>query len=211
MATRSSKPKVTVRKAAGKVTAGKSSKPIEAEQATAAQASPPRARQTPSAGGRFREPMDASADALGVSLHFDRKLADADITGSLAHAEMLAAQGILTHLDFQAIREGMATIREELRAGVFPFRPELEDIHMNIEARLTELTGDAGRRLHTGRSRNDQVATDLRLYLRDEVDALVGLLGALRAAFVRVAHGDWQSGRAGVDCGAVRGRAGHPG
>ena len=167
---------------------GKTSKSAKTTKQPAGVESPERARETPSAGGRFKEPLDPSAEALGVSLHYDRRLAEVDIEGSLAHAEMLAKVGILTRADHAAIKAGMATILEELRAGTFPFRPELEDIHMNVETRLTELTGDPGRRLHTARSRNDQVATDVRLYLKRELGAFLGLLDDLRAALVSVAE-----------------------
>ena len=103
-----------------------------------------------------------------ASVFFDQRLWDADITGSLAHAEMLAAQGILSADDHAAIVRGMAQIRQEIESGQFEWKLDLEDVHLNIEARLTQLVGDAGKRLHTGRSRNDQVATDVRLWLRGE-------------------------------------------
>jgi argininosuccinate lyase len=150
-------------------------------------AAKPARREAPSSAGRLREPLDPSAEALSVSLTFDARLAEVDIEQSLAHAEMLERQGILSADDLAAIQGGMSQIREELRAGSFPFRRALEDIHMNVEARLTELVGDAGRRLHTGRSRNDQVATDLRLYLRGETRAIVKLIDELRAALLTVA------------------------
>ena len=122
-----------------------------------------------------------------ASVFFDKRLADADITGSLAHAEMLAAQGIISADDLAAIERGMAQIRQEIAEGRFNWQLALEDVHLNIEARLTQLAGDAGKRLHTGRSRNDQVATDIRLWLRGEIDLISSLLRQLQATLVRVA------------------------
>ncbi|MBK6862377.1 MAG: argininosuccinate lyase [Ideonella sp.] len=135
----------------------------------------------------FTEPMSELVQRYTASVGFDRRLWKADIAGSLAHAEMLAAQGILSAADERAIADGLQTIAGEIERGEFLWRLELEDVHLNIEARLTQLVGDAGKRLHTGRSRNDQVATDLRLWLRDEVDAIVGLLEALQRALVEIA------------------------
>ena len=109
---------------------------------------------------------------INASIGFDRKLWRQDIRGSLAHAAMLAKVGVITAEDEQAIRDGLAAIAHEIEAGRFPFDAALEDIHMNIEARLTERIGEAGRRLHTARSRNDQVATDFRLWVRDAIDGL---------------------------------------
>ena len=114
-----------------------------------------------------------------ASVFFDQRLWRADITGSLAHAEMLAAQGIISPQDHADIQRGMAQIVQDIEAGRFEWQLDLEDVHLNIEARLTQLVGDAGKRLHTGRSRNDQVATDVRLWLRDEIDGLLGLLNEL--------------------------------
>jgi argininosuccinate lyase len=111
-----------------------------------------------------------------------------DILGSLAHADMLHHVGLLGNADLEAIRAGMATITQEIESGNFTWLLDLEDVHLNIEKRLTELAGDAGKRLHTARSRNDQVATDIRLWLRDEIDRIVGLLGALQLALVTVAE-----------------------
>ncbi|WP_295642447.1 argininosuccinate lyase [uncultured Methylibium sp.] len=136
----------------------------------------------------FSEPMSDLVKRYTASIGFDQRLWRADIAGSLAHAEMLAAQGILGSEDLAAIERGMAQIREEIEAGRFSWKLELEDVHLNIEARLTQLVGDAGKRLHTGRSRNDQVATDVRLWLRDEIDAITGLLAALQLALVDVAE-----------------------
>ena len=134
--------------------------------------------------GRFAEPVSAIVRRYTASVDFDCRLADADIAGSLAHARMLAAAGVLTAGDLAAIERGMETIRDEVARGAFPWSRDLEDVHFNIEKRLTALVGDAGKRLHTGRSRNDQVATDLRLWLRGEIDALVGGLAGLRGAFI---------------------------
>ena len=111
-----------------------------------------------------------------ASVGFDRRLAFADIEGSLAHAAMLARAGIISAADLADIGRGLAQVRGEIEQGTFEWRLDLEDVHLNIEKRLTDLVGDAGKRLHTGRSRNDQVATDLRLWLRGEVDVIAGLL-----------------------------------
>ncbi len=132
----------------------------------------------------FSEPVDALVQRYTASVSFDRRLARADIAGSLAHAGMLHAQGILCADDWAAIQRGLATIGAEIDAGTFDWQLALEDVHLNIEARLTQLVGDAGKRLHTGRSRNDQVATDVRLWLRDEIDAIDALLADLQRALV---------------------------
>jgi argininosuccinate lyase len=134
--------------------------------------------------GRFAQPVDAFVQRFTASVGFDRRLALHDIAGSLAHARMLAAQGVLARADLKAIEQGLARVRAEVRAGKFAWSIEAEDVHGNIERRLTALAGDAGKRLHTGRSRNDQVATDVRLWLRDEIDALLGLLKDLRRALI---------------------------
>jgi len=136
----------------------------------------------------FSEPMSALVQRYTASVGFDRRLWRADLQGSLAHAEMLAAQGLLSAEDHAAIVRGMAQIAADIEAGRFEWKLELEDVHLNIEARLTQLVGDAGKRLHTGRSRNDQVATDVRLWLRGEVDSLIALLGALQLALVDAAE-----------------------
>ena len=136
----------------------------------------------------FSEPMSELVKRYTASVDFDRRLWRADIAGSLAHADMLAAQGIIGAQDLTDIRRGLAQITEEIESGAFVWKLELEDVHLNIEARLTQLVGDAGKRLHTGRSRNDQVATDVRLWLRDEVDTLVLLLADLQRALVRLAQ-----------------------
>jgi argininosuccinate lyase len=144
-------------------------------------------------GGRFAAGPDAIMQAINASIAFDRRLYAQDIAGSRAHAAMLAAQGIITDSDAEAIREGLLTVLSEIEAGTFPFRVELEDIHLNIEQRLTEIVGEAGKRVHTGRSRNDQVAVDFRLWVRDQCDAAVAGLTALMRAFVAQAEAgaDW--------------------
>lgn len=136
----------------------------------------------------FSEPMSELVKRYTASVNFDKRLWRADIDGSLAHAAMLAAQGIIGAQDLADIRRGMAQIREDIEAGRFEWKLELEDVHLNIEARLTQLVGDAGKRLHTGRSRNDQVATDVRLWLRGEIDALAVLLADMQRALVDVAE-----------------------
>ena len=135
----------------------------------------------------FSEPMSELVQRYTASAGFDRRLAHADIEGSLAHAEMLHAQGILTAQDLADIRRGMEQIRAEIDAGRFEWQLALEDVHLNLEARLTALVGDAGKRLHTGRSRNDQVATDIRLWLRGECDRIAALLAQMQAALVEAA------------------------
>ena len=120
-------------------------------------------------------------------MSFDRRLSGADIRGSLAHARMLAAQKIITSKDLAAIERGMASISREIDSGRFEWSLDAEDVHLNIEKRLTALVGDAGKRLHTGRSRNDQVATDVRLYLRDEIDAIRAILSTLQASLLDAA------------------------
>src|SRR5512147_1303187 len=135
----------------------------------------------------FSEPMSELVQRYTASVGFDQRLWRADIAGSLAHAEMLAAQGIIGDDDHAAIQRGMAQIRAEIESGAFDWKLALEDVHLNIEARLTQLVGDAGKRLHTGRSRNDQVATDVRLWLRDEIDTIASLLVELQRGLVEVA------------------------
>jgi argininosuccinate lyase len=136
----------------------------------------------------FSEPMSDLVKRYTSSVAFDQRLWRADIAGSLAHAEMLAAQGIVGSDDLAAIRRGMAQITEEIESGRFEWKLDLEDVHLNVEARLTQLVGDAGKRLHTGRSRNDQVATDVRLWLRDEIDTLAPLLRQMQVALLEVAE-----------------------
>ena len=140
----------------------------------------------------FNEPMSELVQRYTASVGFDKRLWRADIEGSLAHAEMLAAQGVIAALDHADIQRGLAQIASDIEAGRFEWKLALEDVHLNIEARLTALVGDAGKRLHTGRSRNDQVATDLRLWLRGEIDQLALLLSAMQRALVELAaqHSD---------------------
>ena len=144
-------------------------------------------------GGRFSAGPDAIMQAINASIGFDQRLYAQDIAGSRAHAAMLAAQGILSDKDAEAIREGLLTVLSEIEAGKFVFRVEQEDIHMAVEARLTEIVGEAGKRLHTARSRNDQVAVDFRLWVRDQCDAAITGLEALMRAFLAQAEAgaDW--------------------
>ncbi len=139
-------------------------------------------------GGRFQEATDALVQRVNASVDVDRALAEEDIEGSLAHAAMLAAQGVLGDEDEAAIREGLEAVRADIRAGRFEWREDLEDVHMNIERALTDRIGPAGGRLHTARSRNDQVATDLRLYLRRRQRTLEELLRGLRGTLVELAE-----------------------
>ncbi len=136
----------------------------------------------------FSEPMSDLVKRYTSSVFFDKRLWLADITGSLAHADMLAAQHIINADDHASIQSGMASIRAEIEAGSFEWKLDLEDVHLNIEARLTQLVGDAGKRLHTGRSRNDQVATDVRLWLRGEIDLIGDLLSALQKSLLALAE-----------------------
>jgi len=139
-------------------------------------------------GGRFTEGADAFVERFTASVGFDQRLYHQDINGSIAHASMLARIGVLSEADRDAITEGLEEIRGEIERGEFDWSESLEDVHMNIEARLTERIGDAGKRLHTGRSRNDQVATDIRLYLRDVIDAVLVELRRLQDALVTLAE-----------------------
>ena len=136
----------------------------------------------------FSEPMSELVKRYTASVFFDKRLWKADIQGSLAHADMLNAQGLLSAEDWASIQKGMAQITSEIESGAFEWKLDLEDVHLNIEARLTQLVGDAGKRLHTGRSRNDQVATDVRLWLRSEIDEIGVLLTELQKALVDVAE-----------------------
>jgi argininosuccinate lyase len=138
--------------------------------------------------GRFREPVDQEVKRFTASVAFDRRLAKYDIEASLAHARMLRAAGILPRRDLAAIERGLAQVHREIEGGRFKWSLEHEDVHLNIERRLTSLVGDAGKRLHTARSRNDQVATDLRLWLRDEVDAITLRVVALERALIEQAQ-----------------------
>jgi argininosuccinate lyase len=152
----------------------------------------PLASKSSAWSGRFEEPVAEFVLRYTASIGFDRRLALADIEGSLAHAAMLARQQIIGADDLAAIERGLLMIRGEIERGGFDWRLELEDVHLNIEKRLTDLVGDAGKRLHTGRSRNDQVATDLRLWLRGEIDRIIALLRELQGALVEQAarHAD---------------------
>ena len=144
-------------------------------------------------GGRFASGPDAIMTAINASIGFDQRLYAQDIAGSRAHAAMLAATGIITDNDAAAIREGLLTVLSEIEGGKFTFRTDLEDIHLNIESRLTEIVGEPGKRLHTARSRNDQVAVDFRLWVRDQCDAATLGLTALMQAFLAQAEAgaDW--------------------
>jgi argininosuccinate lyase len=144
-------------------------------------------------GGRFAAGPDAIMEAINASIGFDKRMAAQDIAGSRAHAAMLAAQGIVTPSDAEAMREGLLTVLSEIETDTFSFSTTLEDIHMNVEARLKEVIGEPAGRLHTGRSRNDQVATDFRLWVRDQLDAASSGLTALIRALVDQAEAgaDW--------------------
>jgi len=141
-------------------------------------------------GGRFSEQTDKLVEAFSASVSYDRRLYPHDIKGSMAHARMLAAVGVLGEGDCEAILSGLDEIRLDIERGDFFWSDELEDVHMNIEARLTDRIGEAGKKLHTGRSRNDQVATDVRLYLREEIDNLTGLLKTARSALIDLAEAE---------------------
>ncbi len=138
-------------------------------------------------GRRFEGALDPVAAEINASFDFDRRLLPHDVAGSTAHAEMLAAQGIISAADAEAIGKGLAEVAGKLEAGELPWKAELEDVHMNVEANLIDSIGEAGRRLHTGRSRNDQVATDLRLYARASAQRLIELIDGLRRAFLEQA------------------------
>jgi len=141
-------------------------------------------KKKPFWSARFHEPVDERVKRFTASVGFDRRLAEQDIAGSTAHARMLAACGVIARRDLQAIERGLAAIRREIRAGRFAWSLDDEDVHLNIERRLVALVGEPGKRLHTARSRNDQVATDLRLWLRGEIDACVAELRRLQKALV---------------------------
>ncbi|HHJ38997.1 MAG: argininosuccinate lyase [Methylothermaceae bacteria B42] len=141
-------------------------------------------------GGRFEQPTDAFVEAFTASVNFDKRLAPYDIQGSIAHARMLFKIGVLTEEECNAIISGLERIAGEIERGGFPWSIALEDVHMNIEARLTALIGEAGKKLHTARSRNDQVATDIRLYLRDQIGYLLGELKRLQTALLELAEAE---------------------
>lgn len=138
--------------------------------------------------GRFNEPVSELVKQYTASIGFDQRLAEWDIQGSLAHAQMLTRSDVLSENDLTDIRRGMAEILEEIRSGKIEWSPDLEDVHMNIERRLTDKIGDAGKRLHTGRSRNDQVATDIRLWLRDQITVIRSLIQNLQTALLDLAE-----------------------
>ncbi len=139
-------------------------------------------------GGRFSEPTDSFVQRFTASVDFDQRMAQQDIEGSLAHAAMLNSVGVLTDEELESIEGGLKQVLEEIRNGEFQWSIELEDVHMNIEARLTELIGIAGKKLHTGRSRNDQVATDIRLYLRGAIDAIAAEMTRLQEGVIGLAE-----------------------
>ena len=139
-------------------------------------------------GGRFDEPTDEFVQAFTASVGFDRRLAHVDIEGSCAHAMMLKHIGVLNSDEHTAIKNGLQQIRDEIDTGEFAWSVALEDVHMNIEARLTVLIGDAGKKLHTGRSRNDQIATDIRLYLRNQITLCKGGIRAFQNGLLDLAE-----------------------
>lgn len=139
-------------------------------------------------GGRFNQPTDAFVEAFTASVGFDQRMAMVDIEGSLAHAKMLHKIKILNDDEYVAIETGMAQIQQEIQHGEFDWSVSLEDVHMNIESRLTQIIGDAGKKLHTGRSRNDQVATDIRLYLRTEIGRCIGQIENFESGLLDIAE-----------------------
>src|SRR3954454_4302695 len=152
------------------------------------QREPSKTNENTTWSGRFDEPVADLVKRYTASIGFDTRLAEYDIQGSLAHAHMLQAVGVLSQSDLADIERGMSSIMTEIRQGKFPWKIEFEDVHLNIEKRLTDLVGDAGKRLHTGRSRNDQVATDIRLYLRAAIDKTHALTIALQSRLIDFAH-----------------------
>ena len=148
----------------------------------------PKAKTNSAWGGRFQESTDAFVAEFTASVGFDQRLAQEDIAGSRAHAAMLVKQGVLSEADGDAIARGLDAIADEIARGAFVWDTALEDVHMNIEKRLTDRIGDAGKRLHTGRSRNDQVATDIRLYTRAAIERILGEIRRLQAAIVALAE-----------------------
>ena len=137
--------------------------------------------------GRFSEPVAESTQVYTQSIGYDKRLAEVDIRASLAHARMLSENGIISQKSYQAIKQGMDDIQSLIEQGAMPWSEELEDVHMNIERKLIKLIGAPGKELHTGRSRNDQVATDLRLWLREAIDTIIQALENLQRALVKVA------------------------
>ncbi len=138
-------------------------------------------------GGRFTEATDAFVAEFTASVQFDQRFYKQDIAGSIAHATMLAKVGVLTDAERDDIIQGLSEIKAEIEVGRFEWRIDLEDVHMNIESRLTQRIGITGKKLHTGRSRNDQVATDIRLYLRDEIDDILSILQRLQKGLLGLA------------------------
>ncbi|RMR31587.1 Argininosuccinate lyase [Pseudomonas savastanoi pv. glycinea] len=153
-------------------------------------------------GGRFSEPVDAFVARFTASVTFDQRLYRHDIMGSIAHATMLAKVGVLTDAERDTIVDGLNTIQTEIEAGNFEWRVDLEDVHMNIEARLTDRIGITGKKLHTGRSRNDQVATDIRLWLRDEIDLILSEITRLQQGLLGQAERE-EAGGENVTADAV--------
>ena len=151
-------------------------------------------------GGRFGEATDAFVQRFTASVDFDRRMAGQDIAGSIAHARMLRSAGVLDDAELQSIEDGLEQIAAEIEDGSFRWSAELEDVHMNIEARLTELIGVTGKKLHTGRSRNDQVATDIRLYLRAAIDDLGAELTRLQRGLVELALANTDTIMPGFTC-----------
>jgi len=139
-------------------------------------------------GGRFTEPTDAFVERFTASVTFDKRLYAVDIRGSIAHATMLAEVGVLTSVELQQIVSGLTDIKAEIEADTFVWSVKLEDVHMNIESSLTDRIGPTGKKLHTGRSRNDQVATDIRLFVRDEIDEICALLRATQSGILQLAE-----------------------
>ncbi len=144
-------------------------------------------------GGRFNEPVDAFVARFTASVDFDQRLAQQDIKGSLAHAKMLTKAGVLSEDELQLIISGLQDIAAEIDQGTFAWSVALEDVHMNIEAALTERIGIVGKKLHTGRSRNDQVATDIRLWLRDQIDNIKPLFSTLQTGLIELASAEADS------------------
>jgi argininosuccinate lyase len=144
-------------------------------------------------GGRFNEPVDTFVARFTASVNFDQRLYGQDIRGSIAHASMLADVGVLTDSEAESIITGLNTIKNEIKQGQFKWSTELEDVHMNIEAALTSRIGQVGKKLHTGRSRNDQVATDIRLWLRDQIDLISDLMGTLQRGMIELASKEYDT------------------
>jgi len=161
---------------------------VRVRQAMSTRKSDPAIAAASGWSGRFSEPVADLVKRYTASVDFDSRLADADVAGSLAHARMLEAIGVLSSADLAAIERGLMAIADEIHRGAFPWSSDFEDVHLNIERRLTALIGDAGKRLHTGRSRNDQVATDLRLYVRTAIDDIGAAVVALRGALLDLAE-----------------------